>query len=136
MGAFGRNSHSGTLSASPFGKALQARRLNLAEDLPPLNAHDLGPVPYVFVGDEGFPLKPHLVQPFPGCQLSRQQRIFNYRLSRARQMVECTLGSWQRRGGLTTYFLKCLQTLINCQSQKSSQIVFFKSNAQSNTGSF
>lgn len=38
-------------------------------------------LPYVFVGDEAFPLKRYLMRPFPGRDLVRQKRVFNYRLS-------------------------------------------------------
>ncbi|GIY34103.1 DDE Tnp4 domain-containing protein [Caerostris extrusa] len=42
-------------------------------------------MPFVFVGDEAFPLKK---LPFPGNTLPKERRIFNYRLSRAGRCVE------------------------------------------------
>lgn len=49
--------------------------------------------PYVFVGDEAFPLKPYLLRPYPGRAVdSQQKRIYNYRLSRARRVVENAFG--------------------------------------------
>ena len=49
-------------------------------------------LPYVFVGDEIFPLKSWLIKPDPGKNLNESRQIFNYRLSRCRQTVENTFG--------------------------------------------
>ncbi|XP_049880389.1 uncharacterized protein LOC126376875 [Pectinophora gossypiella] len=50
------------------------------------------PVPYVFVGDEAFSISNNVMRPYSGKHLSVKQRVFNYRLSRARRYVECTFG--------------------------------------------
>ncbi|KAF2903598.1 hypothetical protein ILUMI_02588 [Ignelater luminosus] len=52
------------------------------------------PLPYAFIADEAFRLHQHLLKPYPrhGLNNNRNQRIFNYRLSYARQMVVCTFG--------------------------------------------
>ena len=45
-------------------------------------------VPYIIVGDEAFPLKTYILKPpYPKSQLDVSKRIFNYRLSRARENV-------------------------------------------------
>ena len=50
--------------------------------------------PYVVVGDEAFSLKTYLMKPYPRAALDIKERIFNYRLSRARRIIEnCTLKS-------------------------------------------
>lgn len=50
-------------------------------------------MPYVFVADEALQLKDNIIKPFSGVQQRRSvQRSFNYRLSRARIVVENVFG--------------------------------------------
>lgn len=44
------------------------------------------------VGDAAFPLKPYLLKPYQHSPLTYEQKIFNYRLSRARRIVENVFG--------------------------------------------
>nr|CAI5853840.1 unnamed protein product [Callosobruchus analis] len=47
----------------------------------------------VFVADDAFPLRTYILKPFGrSTHLSRKQKIFNYRLSRARRIVENAFG--------------------------------------------
>ncbi|KAJ4945649.1 hypothetical protein JOQ06_023330 [Pogonophryne albipinna] len=88
VGGYGRTSDGGILANSAFGQALKSGSLQLPAGLPLPAGDHLGPLPHVFVADEAFPLRKNLMRPFPGRNLPRERRIFNYRLSRARLVVE------------------------------------------------
>jgi hypothetical protein len=57
----------------------------------PLPADDR-PMPYFLIGDDAFALKTWMMKPFSTRRLTVQERIFNYRLSRARRIVENAFG--------------------------------------------
>ncbi|CAM4537269.1 unnamed protein product [Leuciscus chuanchicus] len=92
VGAYGRGSDGGTLRESAFGRALQEGTLGVPPDAIIPGAEDLGPLPHTFVGDKAFPLRRHLMRPYPGRNLCRRRRMFNYRMSRARMVVEQAFG--------------------------------------------
>lgn len=93
VGGHGRSSDGGILRASDFGRDLQEGCLNLPPPASIPGAGHLGPIPYTFVGDEAFPLKPNLMRPHAAPVVpGSPRRVFNYRLSRARLVVECTFG--------------------------------------------
>ena len=86
IGAFGRQSDGGIYASSNFGKAMDSGDMNITENAP-LLGHNT-PIPHVVVAGEVFPLKRYFMRPFPGRGLTNEQKVFNYRLSRARQIVE------------------------------------------------
>ena len=92
VGSYGRTSDGGTLANSAFGQALVDGNLQLPDDAVLPGAEHLGPQPHVFVADEAFPLRRDLMRPFPGANIPLTSRVFNYRLSRARMIVENTFG--------------------------------------------
>ncbi|KAK0154749.1 Protein ALP1-like [Merluccius polli] len=92
VGGYGRTSDGGILANSAFGQALRSGTLQLPADRLLPGADHRGPQPHVFVADEAFPLRRNLMRPFPGRTLARDRRVFNYRLSRARLVVECAFG--------------------------------------------
>jgi len=59
------------------------------------------PMPYYLIGDGAFALRETMMTPFSGRRAvggpPREERIFNYRLSRARRGVECSFGILSQR---------------------------------------
>lgn len=90
VGAYGKNSDGGIFTNSNFSKALELGKLSIPSDenLPQTTTK----MPYVMVGDEAFPLKTYLMRPYPKKNLDNEKRIYNYRLSRARRVVENAFG--------------------------------------------
>ena len=91
IGAYGRKSDGGTLSASAFGTALRQNTLGIPADSPLPGAEHLGPMPHVFLADEAFPLRQNIMRPYPGHNTG-EKNVFNLRLSHVRRMVECAFG--------------------------------------------
>lgn len=89
VGAYGSQSDGGVFSESVFGEALRAGELNLPNDVCLPQGHV---VSYTFVADAAFPLQKFIMRPYPGKHLTEKQRIFNYRLSRARRTIENAFG--------------------------------------------
>lgn len=90
-GAYGSNNDAGVFSRSAFGTALLNGTLNLPQgeaNLPGSNTQ----TPCFFVGDEAFQLSTKMMRPYSGQHLEAKKRIFNYRLSRARRIIENTFG--------------------------------------------
>lgn len=90
VGSCGGNSDGGVFSRSAFGKRLLTGKL----DLPPETElpETITTLPYLFVSDDAFPLRDNIMKPFPHRGLSHDKEVFNYRLSRARNCVECSFG--------------------------------------------
>ena len=54
-------------------------------------------IDYHIVGDDAFPMSKHLMKPYPHRHLDKEKRVFNYRLSRARRVVENAFGIFANR---------------------------------------
>ena len=91
IGSFGSNNDSQMFRNSHMGKTFFNDEMSLPvaeclEDSP-----TFGKVPYFLVGDEAVPLQSWLLRPYSGQGIPKEQRIFNYKLSRARRVIENAL---------------------------------------------
>ena len=92
VGDFGSNGDGGIFKNCPLGINFMEGTL----DVPPPKRlpgwPEGGALPHCLVADEAFPLRMDLMRPFPRGkkqqQLPYNKMIFNYRLSRARRIVE------------------------------------------------
>lgn len=90
IGDYGRLSDGSVFASSNLGIAMENNMLNLPPErtLPGTNKH----FPYVFVGDDAFPLRTYMVKPYPRGVIQLPEKIANYRFSRARRIVENAFG--------------------------------------------
>jgi DDE superfamily endonuclease len=95
VGTNGRVSDGGVFRESDLSKALKEGTLGVPPPKP-LPGRET-PVPYVIVADDAFSLSTNLMKPYPNRQLSIEQRIHNYRLSRARRVSENVFGIFANR---------------------------------------
>lgn len=92
VGAEGRASDSRIWRQSQFFHDIDSEANVLDLPQPAVIPGIRGPIPYYFVADDAFALGIHMLKPFPGARLSYCQRVFNYRLSRCRRIVENAFG--------------------------------------------
>lgn len=90
VGAQGRASDAGMFAVSDFKQALDRGLLSIPA-AKPLPGSDIE-APFMFLGDDAYPLRTDLMKPYSFRQMDHQQRVFNYRLSRARRVVENGFG--------------------------------------------
>ncbi|XP_065281939.1 uncharacterized protein [Dermacentor albipictus] len=98
----------GVWQTTPLQEALEGNKANLPDHV------EVGPglfLPPVFVADDAFPIGKNLMKPYGGSSLSGGQRIFNYRLSRARRVVENAFGILANR-------FRFLLTTINAEPER------------------
>lgn len=73
-------------------------------------------LPFVIVADDAFPLTNYIMKPFPFRNQSESERIFSYRLSRARRTIENAFGI------LSSKF-RVLKTTINLKPDSVEKVV-------------
>ena len=114
LGVNGRASDAAAWDISGLRQGLEDNSLNIpaATKLP--NSDKV--LPYVLGGDDAFPLKRSLTKPFPFRSQTREERIFSYRLSRARRTVGNAFGVLSNR-------FRVLLTQINLEPKKVETVV-------------
>lgn len=113
VGTNGRISDGGVFSNTKFYEKLSSNLLNIPE---PAEISSGEKLPYVLVGDDAFPLRPYLMKPYKQENLTKQQELFNRRLSSARVRVENAFGILALR-------FRVLLTTINLSPEKVTKIV-------------
>ena len=92
IGAYGSSNDSGVLNNTALFKCLKKKKLGIPTSKQLPNDTKETRVPHVLLGDEAFPLRCDMMRPFARNTLTNERRIFNYRLSRARKVVEMAFG--------------------------------------------
>ncbi|GBP12610.1 Protein ALP1-like [Eumeta japonica] len=115
FGTNGRVSDEGVLQNTKFFKKLQNKKFNIPD---PENIESSSRcLPYVFVTDDAFPLRAVMLKPYRQAGLNNhEKKIFNYRLSRARRLVEYAFGILSSR-------FRIYHTQINIEPDKIENIV-------------
>uniref|UniRef100_UPI00358E636F putative nuclease HARBI1 n=1 Tax=Myxine glutinosa TaxID=7769 RepID=UPI00358E636F len=95
IGSNGSSSESGIFNGSALKASLETGDIRFlpAEPLP----NDNRDVPYFFIGDDAFALRTLMMKPFGHRNMTVEERIFNYRLSRGRRIVENAFGMLAHR---------------------------------------
>lgn len=90
IGCNGRVSDGGVFRNSSLYAAMQTNALDFPS--PEVLDEPDKLLPYVIVADDAFPLSENLMKPYASRNQTKEQRIFNYRLSRACRTVENAFG--------------------------------------------
>ena len=90
VGTPGSESDAGVYNVSTLEPALREDTLGLPPPAPLPN--DDRDTPYFMVGDDAFALRKYMQKPFCARHLTHDERIFNYRCSRGRRVVENAFG--------------------------------------------
>ena len=113
IGSNGSVSDTTVFNECGLSQALNANIIALLEPKP--LPHDDHPLPFFMIGDDAFALRTWMMKPFPRS-ISIPQRVFNYRLSRARRVWENDLGILAQR-------FRCLLTTMHQHPKRVEKIV-------------
>lgn len=113
IGTNGRISDGGVFNNTKFFKKFERGLLNLPNPSPVIGE---APIPFVFVSDDAFALRPNIMKPYAHSALSPSQNLFNKRLSSARVKVENAFGILAAR-------FRVMNTTIALSPEKASKVV-------------
>ncbi|XP_069801031.1 uncharacterized protein [Dendropsophus ebraccatus] len=91
IGAYGGTNDARVFNESNLGKLLYSGQLGLPPPQP-LPATTEPSLPFVIVADDAFRMGENILKPYSSRQLDSSKRTFNYRLTRARRVIECAFG--------------------------------------------
>ncbi|KAK3931751.1 Protein ALP1-like [Frankliniella fusca] len=89
-GASGKRSDANIFHRSNFASKLIHGQLNIPPSCPVSGLTEN--LPFFFVGDNAYPKSGNFAVPFKGMSLKDEEMVYNYRLSRARRVVENAFG--------------------------------------------
>jgi hypothetical protein len=108
VGAYGKQSDGGTFSVSTLYHFFEDFESTLPK---PASFEGSGTeMPFVILWDEACPLKTYLMKSFARKDLSYEERVFNYMLSRARRCTECAFSILTAKWRLLN---KAVETNVN-----------------------
>lgn len=115
VGASGRAGDAGVFNDSSLNSALVNNSLNLP---PPRSLPGIteSKIQYHLVGDDAFCQTLTMMKPYPHRNLDAGKRVYNYRLSRARRVVENSFGILANR-------FRIFLTTINLQPDKVTNLI-------------
>ena len=116
VGAQGSASDAQVFNATELKDAIESEEIGFPQPDPLPNDDPDSKTPYFIIGDDAFALRTWMMKPFSRRNLSVEERIFNYRLSRARRIVENAFGILGNR-------FQCLLGSLRQESQTVEEIV-------------
>lgn len=91
IGTNGRIGDSGVYAKSALRRCLTDREILKIPGDKQLPSSNIS-VPHVVLADDAFPLSYNVMKPYPLANITKEEKVFNYRLSRGRRIIESTFG--------------------------------------------